>query len=262
MNKHNLHLIKYFKKTSKEIRRKILLISNLAKSSHIGSSLSIVDLLVVIYKSYLKKNIFILSKGHACLAYYCVLEKYNYISKKILNTYGKDNSILLSHVSHKVPGVEFSTGSLGHGLPFAVGRALAEKMNKTNKKIFVLISDGELNEGTTWESLLFASFHNLNNLIVIIDYNKIQSLDYTKNVLQIEPLDKKLKSFGCKIKNIDGHNFRQIQNSLSASSKNKPYIIIANTIKGKGVKFMENSVLWHYKSPSNQELKNALNNLK
>lgn len=119
-----------------------------------------------------------------------------------------------------------------------------------------------MNEGTTWESLLFASFHNLNNLVIIIDYNKIQSLDYTKNVLQIEPLNKKLKSFGCKVRNIDGHNFRQIQSSLSASSKNKPYIIIANTIKGKGVKFMEDSVLWHYRSPSNEELKNALDNLK
>ena len=257
-----MHMDKYFTNTSREVRKKILIISNLAKSSHIGSSLSIVDLLVVLYKYFLKKDIFILSKGHACLAHYCVLQKFNYISDKILKTYGKNDTILLSHVSHKVPGVEFSTGSLGHGLPYAVGRALAEKINKKNKKIYVLISDGELNEGTTWESLLFASFHKLNNLIIIVDYNKIQSLDYTKNILKLEPLYKKLTSFGCKVTNINGHNFKEIHKSMSIISKTKPYVIIANTIKGKGVHFMENSILWHYKSPSNLELEYALDKLK
>lgn len=247
---------------SKYIRSEILKISNLAKSSHIGSSLSITDILVVLYKDILKKNVFILSKGHACLAYYCVLQKMNYISKKTLKSYGKNNTILLSHVSHKVPGVEFSTGSLGHGLPYAVGRALAEKINKKNKKIYVLISDGELNEGTTWESLLFASYHKLDNLIIIIDYNRIQSLDYTKNILQLEPIDKKLLSFGCNVKKIDGHNFSQIKKSFLFDSKNKPYVILANTIKGKGIKFMENSILWHYRSPSKVELKKALEELK
>lgn len=247
---------------SKYIRSEILKISYLAKSSHIGSSLSITDILVVLYKDILKKNVFILSKGHACLAYYCILQKMNYISKKTLKSYGKNNTILLSHVSHKVPGVEFSTGSLGHGLPYAVGRALAEKINKKNKKIYVLISDGELNEGTTWESLLFASYHKLDNLIIIIDYNRIQSLDYTKNILQLEPINKKLLSFGCNVKKIDGHNFSQIKKSLLFDSKNKPYVILANTIKGKGIKFMENSILWHYRSPSKVELKKALEELK
>jgi len=254
-------LEKNYRNISIDIRKKILKLSNSAKSAHIGSSLSIVDILVVLYKKFLKKNIFILSKGHACLAYYCVLQKFNYITDKILKSYGKNNTILLSHVSHKVPGVVFSTGSLGHGLPYAVGRALAEKIDKKNKKIYVLISDGELNEGTTWESLLFASFHKLDNLVIIIDYNKIQSLDFTKNVLQVEPLNKKLISFGCNVKIINGHNFYKIYNSLLYKSKNKPYVIIANTIKGKGVKFMENSILWHYKSPNNQELIKAINEL-
>jgi transketolase len=254
-------LEKNYRNISRDIRKKILKLSNSAKSAHIGSSLSIVDILVVLYKKFLKKNIFILSKGHACLAYYCVLQKFNYITDKILKSYGKNNTILLSHVSHKVPGVVFSTGSLGHGLPYAVGRALAEKIDKKNKKIYVLISDGELNEGTTWESLLFASFHKLDNLVIIIDYNKIQSLDFTKNVLQIEPLNKKLISFGCNVKIINGHNYYKIYNSLLYKSKNKPYVIIANTIKGKGVKFMENSILWHYKSPNNQELIKAINEL-
>jgi len=257
-----MNLKKKYEELSKDIRSEILKVSNSAKSSHIGSSLSITDILVVLYVDVLKKNVFILSKGHACLAYYCVLQKLNYISKKTLKSYGKNNTILLSHVSHKVPGVEFSTGSLGHGLPYAVGRALAEKINKKNKKIYVLISDGELNEGTTWESLLFASYHKLDNLIIIVDYNKIQSLDYTINILQLEPIDKKLLSFGCAVKKIDGHNFSQIKKSLLFNSKNKPYVILANTTKGKGIKFMENSVLWHYKSPSKVELKKALEELK
>jgi len=253
---------KNYKNLSRHIRKQILKISNSAKSSHVGSSLSIVDILVVLYKRFLKKNIFILSKGHACLAYYCLLEQFSYITNKVLKSYGKNNTILLSHVSHKVPGVEFSTGSLGHGLPFAVGRALAEKINKKNRKIYVLMSDGELNEGTTWESLLFATFHKLDNLTIIIDYNKIQSLDFTKNVLQLEPLNKKFISFGCNVRIINGHNYFQIHKSLSFKSKNRPYVIIANTIKGKGVKFMENSILWHYKSPSNQELADAIKELR
>ena len=251
-----------YKTISRDVRKQLLKISNSAKSSHLGSSLSIVDILVVLYKSILKKNIFILSKGHACLALYCILQKFNYISRKVLQSYGKNKTILLSHVSHKVPGVEFSTGSLGHGLPYAIGRALAEKINKKNKKIYVLISDGELNEGTTWESLLFASFHNLNNLIIIIDYNKIQSIDYTKNILKLEPIDKKFIYFGCKVRRINGHNFSQLYKSLTYKNKSKPLLIICDTIKGKGISFMENSILWHYKSPSNDELKQAIKELK
>ena len=255
--------IKFLLKTSKEVRIKILEISNSAKSSHIGSSLSIVEILLVLYKFFVKKkNVFILSKGHACLAYYCILNKFGYVSSKQLNSYGKNNSILMAHVSHKVPGVEFSTGSLGHGLPYAVGRALAAKIDNTNNKVYVLISDGELNEGTTWESLLFASFHKLDNLFIIIDYNKIQSLNFTKNVLKIEPLKKKLSSFGCNVKNIDGHNFNQIYISLLKRKKNKPTILIANTIKGKGVKYMENKILWHYKFPDQKQLQKAVRELK
>ena len=246
----------------KEIRKSILRVSSSSKTSHVGSALSCVDIIMVLYKYFIKKNnIFILSKGHACLAYYCVLEKFGFISSKILKSYGKNNSILMSHVSHKVPGVEFSTGSLGHGLPFATGRALAEKIDKTNNNIYVLISDGELNEGTTWESLLFASFHKLDNLFVIIDYNKIQSLDLTDNILKLEPLNKKFKSFNCNVLNIDGHSIEQIYRSLSKKNKNKPCIIIANTIKGKGVSYMENKIEWHYKYPDKNKLKLAIKEL-
>jgi transketolase len=246
----------------KKIRRKILQLVYSSKASHLGSSFSCVDIIFVLYKFFIKKkNIFILSKGHACLAYYCILKEFNFISSKTLNSYGKNNSILMGHASHKVPGIIFSTGSLGHGLPYGTGRALAEKINKTNNTVFVLISDGELNEGTTWESLLFASFHKLNNLIIIVDYNKIQSIDLTENILKLEPLNSKFKSFGCITKIINGHNINQIHKSLQKKHKNKPTVIIANTVKGKGVSFIENKVLWHYRSPNKTEFKLATKEL-
>ena len=209
-----------------------------------------------------KKDTFILSKGHAALALYCTLFEKKILSKASLDSYGKNNTTLMAHASHKVKGVEFSTGSLGHGLPYATGKALGEKINKSKNKIYVLISDGELNEGTTWESLLFASFHKLDNLFIIIDYNKIQSLDFVKKVLKIEPLRQKLTSFNCNVFNIDGHNINQIVKSLKPKNNNKHNIIIANTIKGKGVKFMENTVLWHYKSPNEKQLGDAMKDLK
>lgn len=249
-------------KSIKNIRTNILKKTFQAQSSHIGSCFSIVELLAVLYfKRLRKKDTFILSKGHAALALYCTLFEKKLLPKKELDSYGKNNSTLMSHVSHKVKNIKFSTGSLGHGLPYAIGKALGEKIDRTNNKVYVLVSDGELNEGTTWESLLFASFHNLNNLFIIIDYNKIQSLDFVKNVLKLEPLKKKIKSFNCNVEKIDGHNIKVIQKSLINKS-NKPKVIIADTIKGKGVDFMENKILWHYKAPSKDQLINALKKLK
>tara|TARA_B110000503_G_scaffold126548_1_gene195286 strand:+ start:868 stop:1635 length:768 start_codon:yes stop_codon:yes gene_type:complete len=255
VNKSSKNLIR-------NIRVNILKKTYQADSSHIGSCYSIVEILYALYFLKLKKkDTFILSKGHAALALYCTLFEKKILSKASLDSYGKNNTTLMAHASHKVKGVEFSTGSLGHGLPYAVGKALGEKINKSKNKIYVLISDGELNEGTTWESLLFASFHKLDNLFIIIDYNKIQSLDFVKKVLKIEPLRQKLTSFNCNVSQIDGHNINQIVKSLK-SKNNKPNIIIANTIKGKGVKFMENTVLWHYKSPNEKELSDAMKDLK
>ena len=234
----------------KNIRINILKKTFDAQTSHIGSCFSIVEILYVMYFLKLKKkDTFVLSKGHAALALYSTLFEKKILSKKIFNSYGKNNSNLMSHVSHKVKGVEFSTGSLGHGLPYAVGKALGEKINGTKNKVYVIISDGELNEGTTWESLLFASFHKLDNLYIIVDYNKIQSLDFVKNVLNIEPLNKKIKSFNCNVKTIDGHNVKNIFQSLKLQKNKKPNFIIANTIKGKGIDFMENTISWHYKAP-------------
>lgn len=170
-------------KILKNIRVNILNLTYKAKSSHIGSCLSIVEILTILYFKILKKkDKFILSKGHAALALYCILFEKKIISLKILNSFGTNKTVLMNHLSHKVNGVQFSTGSLGHGLPVAVGKALKFKVNKESNKVFVLLSDGEMNEGTTWESLLFASHHKLDNLNIIIDYNKIQSMDFVKRL--------------------------------------------------------------------------------
>jgi transketolase len=250
-------------KIIRNIRTNILKITYKAKSSHIGSCLSIVEILSVLYGKVLKKkDRFILSKGHAALALYCTLFEKKFISLKVLNSFGFNKTVLMNHVSHKVKGVEFSTGSLGHGLPVAVGKALKFKINKENNKVFILISDGELNEGTTWESLLFASHHKLDNLNIIVDYNKIQSMDFVNKVIKIEPLKEKFLSFGCDVYQVDGHNKSSIQKVLLKKNNKKPKIIIANTIKGKGVSFMENNNLWHYKSPNLQELQIALKEIK
>lgn len=236
-------------KVALNVRKKLLKIALLSQSSHVGSALSIVDILAVVYSSFkkLKKNSFILSKGHGCMALYSVLNEFGMISEKMLYSYGKNNSPLMGHASHFVPGVDFSTGSLGHGLPAAVGISLAKKIQKDLSKTYVLLSDGELNEGSNWEALLFAAHHKLDKLRIIIDYNKLQSIDFVKNILKIEPLKKKFMSFGCNVIEIDGHNHSQLGKIIKIKSK-KPTIIIANTIKGKGIKFMENKILWHYKS--------------
>ena len=250
-------------KNIRNIRSNILNLTFKAKSSHIGSCLSIVEILVALYFGVLKKNDrFILSKGHAALALYSTLFEKKIISKKIFNSFGTNKTVLMNHVSNKVNGVEFSTGSLGHGLPVSVGKALKFKSNKEKNNVYVLMSDGEINEGTTWESLLFANHHKLDNLNIIIDYNKIQSMDFVKKVINVEPLIKKFKSFGCNVYNVDGHSVSEITNFLRKKSLNKPKILLANTIKGKGVSFMENNNLWHYKNPNLNELTIAIKEIK
>ena len=248
---------------SKKIRRKILNVSNKAQTAHIGSSLSIVDIITVLYLKIIKrnlKNIFILSKGHACLAHYCLLNQLKVISDKMLNTYGKNNSILMCHSSHKVKGVNLSTGSLGHGLPVATGIALSNVILKRKEKVFVLLSDGELNEGSNWESILFAAHHKLKNLVIIIDYNKVQSLDSVKNTIKLEPIKQKFLSFGCDAVLINGHDHKEIFKAIKKKTT-KPLVVIASTIKGKGVSFMENKVLWHYRPLNKIELEKGLKEL-
>lgn len=255
---------------AKNIRKHVLKMTSKGKSSHVGSALSIADILAVLYTNMNinpkdpidpKRDRFILSKGHAGAAVYAVLAELGFFSKEILDTHYQDGSILSGHVSHKgVPGVEFSTGSLGHGLSVASGFALAAKRKSLNFKSYVLLSDGELDEGSNWEAILFAPHHNLDNLTCIVDYNKLQSLTSVKETLNLEPLKDKITSFGWNVIDIDGHNHDELQESISKNTS-KPKFIIANTIKGKGISFMENKVVWHYKSANEEELEKGLNEL-
>lgn len=258
---------------SKSILKDILEMSFKAKSSHIGSSLSIVDILSVLYGRVLKydsknpslesRDRLILSKGHACTALYATLANYGFFNRKELSKYGQDYSMLMAHVSHKVPGVEFSSGSLGHGLSYGAGLALAAKKKKKKWRVFVINSDGEMAEGSNWEAILFAAHHKLNNLCLIIDYNKLQGLTSVKKTLNIEPFKEKLNAFGWHTKIVDAHNHGKLKLEFKNISKiiDKPICIIANSIKGKGISFMEDKVLWHYKSLNTHQYKQALSEL-
>ena len=274
----NFILIKKFmskksKDLAKKIRIHVLNMTSVGKSSHIGSILSIVDIVSVLYEHILTffsqnpksdfRDRFILSKGHAGAAIYAALAEKNFFPIIKLQTHCLNGSNLSGHVSHKnIPGVEFSTGSLGHGLSVGCGMALSAKIDKKKHRIIVLLSDGECDEGSNWESILFASHHKLNNLTVIIDYNKLQSIKSTSETLNLEPFPEKWKSFGWEVKEINGHDHDQINKSLKNKSlKNKPLCIIAHTIKGKGVSFMENKTLWHYRSPQGEEFLNAKNEI-
>ena len=253
---------------AKKIRQSALRMVHSAKASHIGSALSITDILAVLYGEIMRfdpadtnsgsRDRFILSKGHACVAVYATLADVGIIAKSQLETYGEDFSWLMNHISHKVGGVEFSTGSLGHGLPFGVGKALASRIRGETWRTFVLLSDGEMDEGANWEALMFAAHHKLANLTAIIDYNKLQSLDSVANTLGLEPLVDKLKAFGSSVHEIDGHDHRMLAQALNGVASEKPSVIVAHTTKGKGVSFMENRVEWHYKNPNDEQLAMAL----
>lgn len=242
-----------------------------SKGSHIGSALSYVDILAVLYSEILKYNCydpkainrdrFILSKGHACSSLYACLSICGFFKLSELKTYGKDGSFLMNHVSHKVKGVEFSTGSLGHGLSYGLGIAKSLKINNNNSKVYVLLGDGELSEGSNFEAMLFAAHHKLDNLFLIIDYNNLQSLTTVSETLNIEPIKDKFDAFGWDSYVINGHDLHEISNVLKSSKNklnNKPKVFIASTTKGKGVSFMSNKVEWHYKNPSFEEFKLAL----
>ena len=257
------------KDLAKAIRLSSLQMAHKARASHIGSALSIADILAVLYggvlhynpnnKNYHERDRFILSKGHACVALYSALAHSGYFGVEDLQFFGHDNSVFMNHASHEVPGVEFSTGSLGHGLPFGVGKALASKISREEWRTFVLLSDGELQEGSNWEAMLFASHHKLNSLIAIIDYNNLQSLSTVDRTIAIEPLTDKLEAFGWNVITVNGHDHNALKRAILMKQKciKKPLFIIARTVKGKGVSFMENKVEWHYKSPSDEELKQA-----
>lgn len=246
--------------------------------SHIGSILSVAELLSVVLIDFLRIidnkgkydfGDFILSKGHAGLAYYISLFNAGLISEELLLSYSDNNSPLTGHLTkNQVECILISTGSLGHGFPIAVGKAFARKLDKNDKSVFVIISDGECNIGTTWESALISSRFSLDNLILIVDYNKLQSLTSTELTLGIEPIKSKFESFGFQTLEINGHDVNEIRNTLNilANEKNnKPKVVIAHTTKGKGISFMENDIKYHYKPLNDCEFEIAnleLNNEK
>ena len=260
------------KKLANNIRKHAVNMTSTGGSSHIGSILSIADILAVLYGSVLNykadnpkwqsRDRFILSKGHAGAGVYAALAESGFMSVDKLKTHYKNGSDLSGHVSHKgIPGVEFSTGSLGHGLPVAAGMALAAKINEDEHTVYVLMSDGECDEGSNWEAALFAPHHKLDNLVVIIDRNKLQSIHSTEETLGLEPFVDKWQAFGWNVVDVDGHDHEQLISACNSKMVGKPLCIMANTTKGKGISFMENQVLWHYRSPQGKEYEAAIKEL-
>jgi len=253
------------------IRRYVLNMTHRGRASHVGTSLSMADLLAVLYGGVLRvdpalpnwpeRDRFILSKGHGCAALYAVLAERGFFPFEWLDTFYQNGSRLVGHATHTyVPGVEVSTGSLGHGLSIACGMALAAKRDGKPYRVFALLSDGECDEGSTWEPILFASHHRLDNLIAIVDYNKIQSLGRVEEVINLEPFADKWRSFGWAVREIDGHDILEIEDALThvPFEAGRPSCVIAHTVKGKGVSFMEDKLLWHYRSPQGEEYEAAL----
>lgn len=258
-----------YKEIAQKARIKVLDLIYQAQTSHIGSNFSCIDILSVLYNvANVDKNLkedrdrIVVSKGWVAASVYYFLAQKKIIAEKDMETYCQTDSKYIGLLEPSVRGVEAAGGSMGFGLPFAVGFALAKKIKKESGKVFVLMGDGEIAIGTTWESALIATHHQLNNLIVIVDFNGLQAMGKVKEVLNVEPLKEKWQSFGWQVQEIDGHNFNEIEKSLTSSSLDKPTIIIAKTIKGKGVSFMENKNLYHYKAPSEEEYQKALKELK
>jgi len=262
-----------YKEIAKEIRKKILKMIFTSQAPHIGSALSSVDILTVLYfkimsldpKNALMKNRdrFILSKGHAASVLYATLAQRGFFPEEILDTYSLNGGKLTGELTNWTPGVEVSTGGLGHGLPMGVGMAVAAKRDNLDYKVFVLLGDGECDEGSVWEAAMFASHHKLDNLIGIVDYNKLQAFGRTNEIINLEPFTDKWTAFGWAVKEIDGHNYLQIEEVLSnlPFTKDKPSMIIAHTTKGKGISFLEDKLESHYKPPNKEQYELALKEL-
>jgi transketolase len=242
-----------------------------AKTSHIGSCLSVADILAVLYGRVLRidpkradwpdRDRLIMSKGHAAAVTYAAVAEAGFMPVERLEGYARNGSQMYGHVTHVgVPGIEFSSGSLGHGLPVGTGMALAAKRGRATWRTFVVMSDGECDEGSNWEAILFAGHHQLDNLTIVIDYNKIQSLDWVEKTLKLEPFAEKFRAFGWSVREVDGHDVAALSAVLEhlPMEAGKPNAIIAHTVKGKGVSWMEGKVLWHYRPPTPEELVTAL----
>lgn len=257
---------------ARKLRSHSLRMISEAKTSHIGSCLSLADILAVLYGSVLRvdpkrpewadRDRLIVSKGHAAAVTYAAVAEAGFMPLERLSEYARNGGQLYGHVTHAgVPGVEMSNGSLGHGLPVGTGMALTSKREGRDWRVFVLMSDGECDEGSNWEAILFAAHHGLDNLTIVIDYNKIQSLDFVDKTIRLEPLADKFRAFGWGVREVDGHDVAALRGTLGSLplEAGKPNAIIAHTIKGKGVSWMEGKVLYHYRPPAEgEELAKAL----
>jgi len=253
------------------LRSQVIELSHRARAAHLASSLSCIDILAVLYGSVLRvkenepdwpdRDRFILSKGHAAAALYAVLSWRGFLSEADLLTYGSKGSLLEEHPSPRLAGVEAATGSLGHGLAIGNGIALAARIRQRPFKSYVLLSDGECNEGATWEAALFAAKHKLNNLCAIVDFNKWQATGRSQEVLEIDPLVDKWRAFGWETAELDGHDFEALEKNLCRVDFDRPRILIAHTVKGKGISFMEDDNNWHYRIPTADEVAAAKSQL-
>jgi len=241
-----------------------------AKAGHTGGCLSIVDILNVLYNHVLQgkwedptRDRYIQSKGHAVEALYVVLADKGFFPKEELKTLGKYKSRLIGHPTKKVPGMEQNTGGLGHGLSISCGTALGAKKSHLNTNVYTVLGDGEMAEGSNWEAMLFAAHNKLDNLCAILDYNKLQITGPNAEVMNLEPLRQKIESFGWEVQEVDGNCIEELVNAFNKLpfAKGKPSFIIAHTVKGKGVSFMEHNKKWHHGVPSEQELDRALKEL-
>ncbi|MBF0518994.1 MAG: transketolase [Nitrospirae bacterium] len=258
--------------SSKKIRELIITQSKRANVGHIGCALSVADILAVLYGAIMRidsfddpfRDRFILSKGHAALALYAVFYLKGWISEEELNTFYTNNTLLAVHPESAHKCVDFSTGSLGQGITFGVGAALAAKMKKSAHRAYVLVSDGECNEGALWEAVMFASHNKLSNLVVIVDLNGLQALGHTKDIISLEPLSEKWRSFGWNVIEVDGHDTVKLTDVIEKidTTSGPPTVIIANTVFGKGVSFMENNLKWHYMPMTDEQFKAALSEIK
>jgi transketolase len=257
--------------SSSRIRKIILDQAKRANVGHIGSALSVADIIAALYFDVLKipdpedpnRDRFILSKGHAALTLYAAFFLKGWITIETLNTYCRDNTPLGVHPEHILRGVDFGTGSLGMGISYGAGAALAAKMQNSKRRVFVLLSDAECNEGIVWEAAMFAAHHKISNLYVIIDLNGQQALGYTRDVLDTAPLGEKWEAFGWEVKEVDGHSREEIINAIQSCEQElaRPHVLIAHTTFGKGVSFMENKIKWHYWPMSMDEYRLALENV-
>ena len=254
------------------IRITILEMLHRSKASHLGSNMSVVEMQIGMLASVnikkvknqtLDRSRIIISKGHCAAATYATLSHFGLIDSQLLKKYHLNGSYLAGHVSHMVNAVEHSTGALGHGINVAVGAAIGMKSRNFDGLSLVLLGDGEIQEGSIWEAIMLAVHHNLNNFICLIDNNQISSIENTYDVIDMRPLEKRFEGFGCNVKVVDGHSVTQINRSIKElSMRNKPGIIICNTVKGKDIPFAENQPIWHYKNLSDEQYYQALEHLK